>query len=48
MQTFEKYLNPLYKDIEEVVDFSKIVYKTPLEEEEYPHLQKVSLITKKD
>ena len=47
MQTFEKYLNPLYKDIEEVVDFSKIVYKTPLEEEEYPHLQKVSLITKK-
>lgn len=47
MQTFEKYLNPLHKDIDDIVDFSKITYGNLLQEEEYPHLEKVSFITKR-
>lgn len=47
MQTFEKYLNPLYKDIEELSDFTNITIESELEKEEYKHLEKVTLITKK-
>ncbi len=46
MQTFTKYLNPLYKDIDAVSDFSDVRKDTKLLEEEYPHLEKVSQITK--
>ncbi len=46
MQTFKKYLNPLYKDLVRVADFSKVKTATKLEEEEYPHLEKVTKITK--
>jgi hypothetical protein len=35
MQTFKKYLNPLYKDLESVASFSDITNPSPLEQEEY-------------
>ena len=41
MQTFKKYLNPLYKDIGEISDFSHIQIDNELEKEEYPNLEKV-------
>jgi len=44
MQTFKKYLHPLYKDLAEVADFSNIKAQSTLEEEEYPHLEKVTNI----
>ena len=47
MQTFEKYLNPIHKDIEELSDFTNILPESNLEKEEYKHLEKVTLITKK-
>lgn len=47
MQRFTKYLNPLYKDIDEIADFSKLTYDSELEKEEYPHLEKVTKITEK-
>ena len=47
MQRFTKYLNPLYKDIKEISDFSKLIYNSELEKEEYPHLEKVTKITEK-
>ena len=47
MQTFEKYLNPLHKDIGELSDFSNVIPNSELEKEEYAHLEKVTLITKK-
>jgi len=46
MQTFKKYLNPLYKDIGELSDFSSIQAHSEVEEIEYSHLEKVTLITK--
>jgi DNA helicase-2/ATP-dependent DNA helicase PcrA len=42
MQDFKKYLNPFYKDISEVEDFSRVEYEKDLEREEYPHLEKVT------
>jgi DNA helicase-2/ATP-dependent DNA helicase PcrA len=42
MQDFKKYLNPFYKDISEVEDFSSVEYENDLEREEYPHLEKVT------
>jgi DNA helicase-2/ATP-dependent DNA helicase PcrA len=47
MQDFKKYLNPLYKDIHQIEDFSDIEYKNELEKEEYPHLEKVTKINSK-
>jgi DNA helicase-2/ATP-dependent DNA helicase PcrA len=44
MQDFKKYLNPLYKDLSEVEDFSNVVYENDLEKGEYPHLEKVTHI----
>ncbi len=42
MQTFKKYLNPLYKDIDNVADFSDLTDLSLLEKEEYPNLQKIT------
>lgn len=42
MQTFKKYLNPLYKDLDNVASFSDITNISPLEQEEYPRLQEVT------
>ncbi len=42
MQTFKKYLNPLYKDLDEVASFSDITNPSTLEQEEYPRLQEVT------
>ncbi len=44
MQDFKKYLNPLYKDISRVEDFSDVEYKNNLERKEYPHLKRVTKI----
>jgi DNA helicase-2/ATP-dependent DNA helicase PcrA len=44
MQTFEEYLNPLYKDVDKIVDFTNLKNLSPLEEEEYPNLKKVAKI----
>ena len=46
MQTFTKYLNPLYKDVISVSNFSDVKKDTELLQEEYPHLEKVTQITK--
>ncbi len=44
MQDFKQYLNPLYKDVDCIVNFSDINTKTisQTEKEEYPHLKKVA------
>jgi DNA helicase-2/ATP-dependent DNA helicase PcrA len=47
MQDFKKYLNPFYKDLHEVEDFSDVEYENDLEKEEYPHLEKVTKINTK-
>jgi DNA helicase-2/ATP-dependent DNA helicase PcrA len=47
MQDFKKYLNPFYRDISEVEDFSDVEYDSELEREEYPHLEKVTKINVK-
>ena len=44
MQDFKQYLNPLYKDVSEIEDFSDVEYKDETEKEEYPHLQRVTKI----
>lgn len=41
MQTFKKYLNPLYRDLDRVSDFDDIQIDNELEKEEYPHLEKI-------
>ncbi len=46
MQTFEKFLNPLYKDVEELSNFSEVTVENDLEKGEYPHLEKVTHITR--
>ena len=42
MQTFNKYLNPLYKKLEEVGSFNDLENISVLEQEEYPTLQEVT------
>ena len=42
MQTFKKYLNPLYKDVDQVANFDDLKELSTLEQEEYPNLQKVT------
>ena len=42
MQDFKKYLNPFYKELSNVEDFSDVKCKDTLEEEEYPHLEQVT------
>ena len=46
MQDFKQYLNPLYKDVNNVVDFSDIKQKdlSQTEKEEYPYLERASLL----
>jgi len=44
MQDFKKYLDPFYKDISRVEDFSDIDNESKLFKEEYPHLEKVTHI----
>ena len=44
MQTFEKYLNPLHTRLDILANFSDVKYTTPLETEEYPHLEQVTNI----
>jgi DNA helicase-2/ATP-dependent DNA helicase PcrA len=48
MQTFKKYLNPLYRDVDTIADFSDLKELTPLEEEEYTNLKKVTNIKAMD
>ncbi len=49
MQDFKQYLNPLYKDLVSVANFSDIQSKdlSQVEKEEYPHLEKVTNILTK-
>ncbi len=42
MQTFKKYLNPLYKDLDRVASFSDLQDLSQLEQEEYPQLKSVT------
>lgn len=44
MQTFKKYLNPLYRDVDRLADFDDLKDLTDLEKEEYPNLKKVAQI----
>jgi len=41
MQTFKQYLHPLYRDVDQVADFSDLKNLSTLEEEEYPNLKRV-------
>ena len=47
MQDFKKYLDPFYKDLHDVEDFSDTDKSTELLQEEYPHLEKVTHINAK-
>ena len=50
MQDFKQYLNPLYKDLKNVVDFSNLDKEkiSQTEQEEYPYLENVTkIITEK-
>jgi len=38
MLDFKKHLDPIHKDLDDVLEFGSISPNTPLEEEEYPHL----------
>ena len=42
MQTFKKYLNPLYKQLDEIGSFNDLDNVSVLEQEEYPTLQEVT------
>lgn len=42
MQTFKKYLNPLYKDLDKTASFADLQELSPLEKEEYPRLETVT------
>ena len=48
MQRFIKYIDPLYKDLENIADFSDVRPKDDVEKIEYPYLEKITLITKKE
>jgi DNA helicase-2/ATP-dependent DNA helicase PcrA len=48
MQSFKKYLNPLYKDLDTVSSFADLEELSELEEEEYVNLKKVTSIKVKD
>jgi DNA helicase-2/ATP-dependent DNA helicase PcrA len=41
MQRFKKYLNPLYRDLDKISDFSEIQIDNELEKEEYPNLEQI-------
>jgi len=47
MQDFKQYLDPLYKEIGNIENFSNVEYKDETEKEEYPHLEKVTKINTK-
>ncbi|MCD4756401.1 AAA family ATPase [bacterium] len=47
MQDFKKYLNPLYKDIDQVQNFSDVKYKNDQEKIEYPYLEHITKINVK-
>ena len=42
MQTFEKELNPIHTRVRQISDFSQVKPSTEIEQEEYPHLEKVT------
>lgn len=42
MQDFKKYLNPFYKDIDQVQDFSDIKPQNDIEKSEYPYLERIT------
>jgi len=42
MQTFEKALNPIFKRLDLINDFSSVKPEGNVEKEEYPHLEKVT------
>lgn len=44
MQTFKKELNPINTRLNTIGDFSNVLPQTKTEQEEYPHLQKVTAI----
>jgi DNA helicase II / ATP-dependent DNA helicase PcrA len=44
MQTFEKELNPIFRRVDEIRNFSNVVPKDKNEKEEYPHMEKVTNI----
>lgn len=44
MQTFEKELNPIFTRVDEIKDFKEVIPQTKTEQEEYPHLEKVTQI----
>jgi len=44
MQDFKKHLDPFYKDMDSVEDFSNVENEGDLLKEEYPHLEKVTHI----
>lgn len=46
MQTFTKHINPLYKELDNMADFSKVKTSHEIEKSEYPYLEKVTQITK--
>ena len=45
MKTIKNELNPLYVRVDDLCNFSEVKPETPTEEEEYPHLEKVSGLT---
>jgi DNA helicase-2/ATP-dependent DNA helicase PcrA len=47
MQDFKKYLNPFYKDIRQVQDFSDVNIEDDIERSEYPYLENVTMINAK-
>lgn len=46
MQTFTKYINPLYKELDNMADFSRVKTSDAIEKSEYPYLEKITKITK--
>lgn len=48
MQTFKKYLNPLYKEVGALANFDDLVNISDLEKEEYPTLKEVTEIKAKE
>lgn len=44
MQEFKQYLNPIYKEVDKIIDYTDLKELSDLEKEEYPNLQKVAVI----
>ncbi len=48
MPKYKKYINPLFEELDAIVDFSNIETKSSIYKEEYPHLEDVTRILDKD